>query len=328
MLTRRRGGPEKVYNLSVEDCPEYFANGILVHNCDVARFGDDLTSIHVVRGPVSLYHESYNGRSTDYTAARLKALADRFAVGDSKAVPIRVDSAGVGGGLCDQRGDYNFVEINSAHAANDDTAYPNKRSELLFTVAELLRTNSISFAKLAPGTVDEIRRQAMGITYKLDAKGRRVAEPKDQTKKRIGRSPDDLDAITLAYCGRSPLADLGEYIARQATLTPDEYTAGVRDQLNTYFGDTMHADVNADYKHVHLIRSYGTYQARPVINKAEVPLGDFASQHEAAFAVNVARKLTGGKDVNKLKEKLTPDREKFVEEDTAKRLKARNLIRE
>jgi len=32
-----------VYNLKVEDEPEYFANGILVHNCDAMRY----VAVHV-----------------------------------------------------------------------------------------------------------------------------------------------------------------------------------------------------------------------------------------------------------------------------------------
>lgn len=31
-------GKEIVYNLTIEDCPEFYANGILVHNCDSARY--------------------------------------------------------------------------------------------------------------------------------------------------------------------------------------------------------------------------------------------------------------------------------------------------
>jgi len=33
----------------------------------------------------------------------------------------------------------------------------------------------------------------------VDSQGRRVVEPKDDTKKRIKRSPDDMDALNLAY---------------------------------------------------------------------------------------------------------------------------------
>jgi len=32
-------GTEKVYNISVEGEPEYFANGVLVHNCESLRYG-------------------------------------------------------------------------------------------------------------------------------------------------------------------------------------------------------------------------------------------------------------------------------------------------
>ena len=28
-----------VYNLTVRNCPEYYANGIRVHNCDAWRYG-------------------------------------------------------------------------------------------------------------------------------------------------------------------------------------------------------------------------------------------------------------------------------------------------
>ncbi len=31
-------GVEPVYNLTVEGVPEYFANGLLVHNCDALRY--------------------------------------------------------------------------------------------------------------------------------------------------------------------------------------------------------------------------------------------------------------------------------------------------
>ncbi len=39
----------------------------------------------------------------------------------------------------------------------------------------------------------------MAPTWKLDSQGRRVVEPKQDTKKRLKRSPDDMDALNLAY---------------------------------------------------------------------------------------------------------------------------------
>lgn len=31
-------GAEPVFNLTVEEAPEFFANGVLVHNCDAMRY--------------------------------------------------------------------------------------------------------------------------------------------------------------------------------------------------------------------------------------------------------------------------------------------------
>lgn len=164
--------------------------------CDVARFGDDLTSIHIRRGCLSVHHESYNGRDTAFTAARLKQLADQYG---GKKTAIKIDDAGVGGGVVDQREDYSFIGINGANRATNDREYPNKRSEALFALADMMNNGEVNLSQLPQEQFAEIKRQAMGITYKLDNKGRRVAERKDETKKRLKRSPDDLDALALAY---------------------------------------------------------------------------------------------------------------------------------
>lgn len=39
IATRKLKRKRRVYNLRVDDCHEYFANGVLVHNCDAARYG-------------------------------------------------------------------------------------------------------------------------------------------------------------------------------------------------------------------------------------------------------------------------------------------------
>lgn len=170
--------------------------------CDVARFGDDFTAIHVQQGGRSCRHETYNGWSTDQTAGRLKGLCRELASEfrcDPKAIPIKIDDDGVGGGVTDQSEDYNFIPVRAGSKAIAEFDYPNLRSELWFTTAELAAEGLISFAGLDPDTLDELRRQALAPTYRLDAKGRRTVEPKDETKQRIGRSPDDMDAVNLAY---------------------------------------------------------------------------------------------------------------------------------
>ena len=182
--------------------------------CDVARFGDDFTAIHVRRGPVSLHHESHNGWSTVQTAGRLKELCrewGKYAGMTPQTIAVNVDDDGVGGGVVDQKEDYNFCPLSAANVAMDSEGYPNRRSELWFSVAERASESQLSLYKLDADTKREMRRQAMAPTWKLDSKGRRVVEPKDDTKKRIKRSPDDMDAMNLAYGWTLSAADLVDF---------------------------------------------------------------------------------------------------------------------
>lgn len=170
--------------------------------CDVARFGDDFTAIHVRQGPVSLHHESINGWSTVEVAGRLKELARQYGRRASmtpQTVAIKIDDDGVGGGVVDQAGGYNFIGISATDNAIEEEKYPNRRSELWFAIAERAEEGRLDLSRLPKEIRLELRRQAMAPTWKMDSDGRRVVEPKADTKKRLKRSPDDIDALNLAY---------------------------------------------------------------------------------------------------------------------------------
>jgi hypothetical protein len=179
---------------------------------DVARFGDDFTAIHVRWGPCSISHEEHNGWSTVRTAGRLKELARELAAKataarDRQAKPVgseeivvKIDDDGVGGGVVDQGGDgYCFLPISAASSPRRGADYPNRRSELWFDVAGRSRLGQLDLSRLPREWLAKLRIQAMAPTWKLDAAGRRVVEPKDKTKETIGRSPDGMDAVNLAY---------------------------------------------------------------------------------------------------------------------------------
>jgi len=170
--------------------------------CDVARFGDDFTSIHVRCGPVSLHHETANGWGTDETAGRLKQLADwwgKRAGMDPRKVLIKIDDDGVGGGVTDQKAGYNFVGLLGAQRAFDEEGYPNRRSEMWFSTAERAADGRLDLSRINADTRRELRRQALAPLWQVDSQGRRVVEPKDKTKSRIKRSPDDMDALNISY---------------------------------------------------------------------------------------------------------------------------------
>lgn len=55
-----------MFNLTVDVCPEYFANGVLVHNCDAMRYATRYVGSHMLdRGTDGGYGapepEEYNG---------------------------------------------------------------------------------------------------------------------------------------------------------------------------------------------------------------------------------------------------------------------------
>jgi len=178
--------------------------------CDVARFGDDYTSFHVRRGNCSLWHETHNGWSTVQTAGQLKQLIKQFArkpnpvlandVGeDPRKVLVKIDDDGVGGGVTDQKEGYNFSGLSGANRAVMPNDYPNRRSEMWFSTAKRAEEGLLDISRLDAEMQRLIRQQVMAPKWNIDAQGRRVVEPKDITKKRIGRSPDDADAFNLAY---------------------------------------------------------------------------------------------------------------------------------
>lgn len=169
--------------------------------CDVARFGDDFTSIIARRGACALHHETHNGWSTSETAGQLKRLAKELAAPgeDPCQVPLKVDDDGVGGGVTDQLDGYFVVPTSGASQAFEPEDYPNRRSELWFAVAKRAEEGRLDLSRLSEESQSLLRRQLMAPKWKVDAQGRRAVEPKDDTKKRVRRSPDDADSLNLAY---------------------------------------------------------------------------------------------------------------------------------
>jgi len=184
--------------------------GTLVEiGCDPARFGDDYTTFHVRQGAVSLYHQSVNGWGLDQTAGRCKQLCREWCSYLKKSEPewnikpedilVKIDVDGLGGGVVDQAGDYYFKGISSSNMSRWPADYPNKRSELWFAAAEKARTGQMGLARLPAKARQDLKQQALSVTWKVDGAGRCQVEKKEEMKRRLGRSPDDMDALNLAY---------------------------------------------------------------------------------------------------------------------------------
>jgi phage terminase large subunit len=168
--------------------------------CDIARFGSDETVLVERVGDRVRIIDTWVGKPTTYTVGRISAQARRY---PPPHLAIVIDDVGVGGGVTDQLREQGFevVAFNGGERAWRRDDYPNRRSELWFQAREQL-------ADLDLDTDDRLAADLTAPRYTFDSAGRRVVEIKEQTKKRLGRSPDRGDAVLLTL-GR-PIGGWGE----------------------------------------------------------------------------------------------------------------------
>ncbi len=186
--------------------------------CDIAREGDDMTETHARCAYVSILHQIASKRPPHETAGHLKDLARWLSDWHNRRkshlhprcepehVPIKIDDDAAGGtigGYLREAG-FNAIQVSAASNANDTQYYPNRRSELWFVTAEMARRGELDLSRLDIDTREELQRQAITCTWKMDSEGRRVVEKKEDLKKRLKRSPDGCDAMNLAYYSVGP----------------------------------------------------------------------------------------------------------------------------
>jgi hypothetical protein len=166
----------------------------LVVSADVARFGSDETVIVVRAGNVITIAKAYSGKDTMKTVGEIVRVArDAERKHDHKPV-IVVDDAGLGGGVVDrlkEQREFEVVPFLGA-SASKSRDYPRRRDEAWFGFAELL-------SGLDLPADEDLAADLLAPRYSLDSAGRRVVEPKSETKRRLRRSPDRADAAVMSF---------------------------------------------------------------------------------------------------------------------------------
>jgi phage terminase large subunit len=196
----------------------------LVLSVDVARFGSDQTVMAVRRGPVVRLARSYGGRDTMRTVGEITALARRLRAEHGRRPLVVVDDAGVGGGVTDrlrELGEFPVLAFTGAGRARQPDDYPNRRSESWFELAERL-------PELDLDDDEELAADLLAPRYSLDSQARRVVERKEETKKRLRRSPDRGDAVVMAFAhdgvrplrAFAPRGRIGDPPRRVASVEP------------------------------------------------------------------------------------------------------------
>lgn len=165
-----------------------------VVSCDVARFGSDETVIAVRKGNHVRIVERYHGQDTMQTAGAIIRVVQQ-----NPGAKIVVDDDGLGGGVTDRLKElgHRVTPFRAAAAPIDKQGYPNARSEMWFSLSERL-------PELDLDPDDQLAADLTAPKYKLDSQGRRVVEKKEETKKRLGRSPDRADAVLMAFWEGQP----------------------------------------------------------------------------------------------------------------------------
>jgi phage terminase large subunit len=178
---------------------------------DVARYGDDDSVITARRGLYVWPPVVIHGQDTIQIAGKVLEIA-RARRRPREKVRVKVDGIGVGAGVVDQlkqhRTEVDVLDINVAERATDDT-YARLRDQIWFAIRDWLKEG---------GAMPEDARldaELVAPTYSFDPQGRIKVESKDETKKRLKRSPDRADSLGLAiYSPRRSVQAGGGFVPR------------------------------------------------------------------------------------------------------------------
>ena len=164
---------------------------------DVARYGDDETVIAEVAGNTLINLMKWNGLSIDSTVARVMDRINSFVCNADR---VNVDGVGLGAGVVDylRKNGYQVNEIIAGATAiyqqGSEYQFKNYRSQMWWNMRELIRTGKVSI------NVDDVQliEDLTAPKYKITGDKTIEIESKDETKKRINRSPDCGDAFVMA----------------------------------------------------------------------------------------------------------------------------------
>jgi hypothetical protein len=201
---------------------------------DLASFGDDETAFHVRWGNASMHHERHGGWDEGQTAGRLKQLCQYWAGEynkllqpnreplDPKKIPVVYDASGRGGALGnpEYKADYNFIGVHAQGAARSSDYY-NRRTELWFFSAKRAKRGELDLTRLDGPQQSRLRQELLAVRHRVAADGRAQVEDKPITKQRIKRSPDNADAMNLAYWHQPAWEPPSHMPGVKTPLTPD-----------------------------------------------------------------------------------------------------------
>lgn len=182
---------------------------------DPAAGGDDQTVIRCRRGNRAA--EVWRVSSAD---PKVVCDAVVHAAVETGATRINVDSIGWGWGLAGMlelalpRIAVNYVNV--AETSREPERFMRLRDELWWMGRENSQARAWDLTDIDDRTVSDLT----SVKYSIGVGGRVKVEPKDDTRKRLGRSPDDADALLLAFHEPDRLVEATDIMVVEGDWTP------------------------------------------------------------------------------------------------------------
>lgn len=185
---------------------------------DVALYGEDNSSVAARRG-LAAYTPTWIEQNTGekvvvngydpFKVAGIVVHTIRSMRNPGEPVSVKIDNTGgFGSGVAAKlreliaQGELEpgieVFEINVSHGSSDQALYTQLRDELWFNTRTWIQAGG-GFAR-----DPELEKDLIAPKYSITPKGQKKVEPKKETKKRLGRSPDRADAMNLALYDPPP----------------------------------------------------------------------------------------------------------------------------
>lgn len=150
------------------------------------------------QGPVLYAAKSIPGLGDEQDVSRAAGLA----IAEAKAFPgtIAVDRAGVGAGSLAILKDEEIpsVGVHWGSGASDPAQFLNLKIEDWWLLREAMMAGEVAIAPLGD-TEDDLMEELSAVAWDVNRVGRTLAEPKEKTKKKLGRSPNVADAVIIGF---------------------------------------------------------------------------------------------------------------------------------
>ena len=169
---------------------------------DIARYGNDSSVLALREGNRIRVIDSWQGKALTETTGRVIDHVRRLQVEHARRPRVVCDDVGLGGGVTDalREQGVEVIAFNGGGKARRPSDYPNRRSEIWFTFAELLPWLDLD------GLDEELARELLAPSFSFDSSGARVVEQKANTRRKLSRSPDLADACLLTLAVDPPVA--------------------------------------------------------------------------------------------------------------------------